>query len=195
MGPMRLGKSDISRDLAKALGISHINVDEFIRKEFNVDNYPVYNLSLYDPNFNPRKVINDIKSHEELQIRFLREALVRYKTAKIIDMPGTFGVFSNKDYLEEAIETLKQFKNIFLILPSESTAKNLSFLKNRARAIGEYLKNQDETLAKHFSFRVRLGNHYLISSKKYALYGAEPIYIGDKSNKVLVEEIKGKIKI
>lgn len=176
IGPMATGKSTIAEELSKIVSLPRVPMDK-VRYYYYFKN----GYSLEEE--------NKIESFEDKVIYWKPFELIAVKETlkdfpnSIIDFGAGLSYYPQKEHLNEIKEFLKEYPNIFLLLPSPDKNESLDICNSRLKIRkGSELDKND----------ISSNREFIYHESNYKLC-KHIIYTKDKSIKDIAIEIKSKI--
>lgn len=186
IGPMAVGKSTVSIQLAEKLGISYFPIDE-IKWYFLYRNG--YNISTAKKILLTKGFEGKMNYfYKYFGVEEVRQILDEFKGG-VLDFGATHTYHVNKMSFNKIKYLLSQFHNVFLLLPTDNLKNNIKILNRRItdRYIESYKNSQ--IIQSYLNY-----NNLLLSSKKFNLLTSNIIYTESKSIEQIVSEILENVK-
>lgn len=184
IGPMLAGKSSMALILADHFEFPIINIDQIKWKylaEYGLTQSHAENLLI---NYGVNEMINFYKPYESL---IVEKILSNYKKC-IFDFGAGFSIYDDVFLQNKINKILFEYKNIFLILPSENMSLN-------KRILGERLKikiKNDPFLTKHYHALYNLCMYFLDHPTNNTL-AKHILYTHGVSKTKLIQQVIKKI--
>ncbi len=185
-GPISVGKTSIAKELSEALNYNILHAD--ILKDLY---YLKYGLTK-DITNNIRSLSFEsyVKFMRPYELRFLKEILCEYGNYKLIfDFGAGFSYYTKDDDVKVFSDCLKEYQNIFLLLPNKDFEISKKILSERIRE--EFIHEGVEE--SKIQDVIKLNDDF-ISSKSSKLVAKNIIYTNVDSIEQIVDTIKSKLK-
>lgn len=176
VGPRSVGKSTVSKLLAKKLNLKYISSDDLVDKA----------MKKYG---GLDKVIKSGQIEKIIEIAVPLHKAVMKKDNFVYDLAG--GAISNRKYKKTSNKIKRLTKNntiIYGLIPYKNKKKSIEFLFNRENK-RKHFRNEDNK-----KLRVDVEKHYLKLNKIIPKFCDFVIYVEDKTPGEIVNEILEELK-
>lgn len=186
-GPIGVGKTSVAKKLSQDLDLKNLHSD-ILRDEY----FKKYGLNtdevtkIRTDNF--EKFVDFMRPYE---LRFVEEVMCEYgKGNFIFDFGGGFSYYTEESQVKKFLEILKNFKNIFLLLPDQNLEVSEKILQDR---IIKEFQDEKEVVSEDRLKQIFDVNKKFIGSNSSLLVANHVIYTSNDSVAEVVEKIKEKI--
>ena len=176
IGPMGVGKSTVSKRLSEKLNKSHISIDEIRFKyyeEIGYDKKTAEQLGKEKGFFN-----GVYRYWKPFELYAIKKILNEYSDC-IFDFGAGHSVYEDDKMFQEAQETLNDFKNVILLLPSINSEESIEILS-------KIYKPEAENDVEMIDFiRHTIEHHSNNDLAKYVIYGGKRKSIDDLADEII----------
>lgn len=178
IGPVGVGKSTIANILLRKTELAYVGLDNL--SEFYLNHYG-YDFNKGKKLVDSKEYLEYLKYRQSFNFLFTKRILDNIDRPSLIEFGGS-DTITNKDEEKEKLKSsLKQFKNVILLLPSQNDEESQKILEFRMKSE----KNEE-----FFNYI----NRFLITNKINEEYATNIVYTAVKNPDQVVEEILKNIE-
>lgn len=174
IGPVGVGKTSLSYALSFDLNLPKISLDSIISDYINSNLFLKLKIIFIRAFFGFWRTYRFVKP---LELKILEKTLIDNNVG-IFDLGGGHAVFEDPIMFSKLSTLLSSCSPVILLLPNEDREESIKWLREK----NSYLKNISPCI-----------NKYLLQSGCYEKLANITIFVKDKEQNVLVNEIKQKI--
>lgn len=136
IGPMGVGKTTVAMEVAKALGLTYIDIDE-LRWDF-FERQPDYDETIVAKLFKNEEEIEAFRYMKPFEARFTVDVLKRYRDA-VFDFGAGYTVYQDKELFKKVKKAFSAYKNVVYLRYSDDAEDSLDALHDRHTEIPDDL--------------------------------------------------------
>ena len=176
IGPMGVGKSSVSKRLSEKLNKSHINIDEIRFKYYDEIGY---DKNTVEQLWKEKGFFNGVYRYwKPFELYAIKKILNEYSDC-IFDFGAGHSVYEDDKMFQEVQETLNDFKNVILLLPSANSEESIEILS-------KIYKPEAENDVEMIDFiRHTIEHHSNNDLAKYIIYGGKIKSIDDLADEII----------